>query len=57
MEILVENERVVLIPKKRRKFKTWVETSPTTGLPVIVSERGAPKITSEWVASMMEDFP
>ncbi len=57
LEILVENERVVLVPKKRRKFKTWVETSPMTGLPVIVSEPGAPKITSEWVAKMMEDFP
>lgn len=57
LEILVEEERVVLVPKKRRKFKTWIETSSRTGLPVIVSEPGAPKITGEWVARMMEDFP
>ncbi len=57
LEVLVENERVVLVPKKRRKFKTWVETSPVTGLPVIVSEKGAPKITSDWVAQMMEEIP
>jgi len=57
MEAKVDNGNVVLIPKQRRKFRTWIGKSPITGLPVLMSEPGAPKITSEWVAKMMEDFP
>ena len=56
-EAKVEGGNILLIPKKRRKFRTWIGKSPVTGMAVIMSEAGAPKITSEWVATMMEDFP
>jgi len=57
LDIRADDDCVVLIPKRRRKFKTWIEKSPITGMPVIVSERGAPKLTSEWVRQQLEDFP
>jgi AbrB family looped-hinge helix DNA binding protein len=57
LEAKVEGDHILLIPKKRRKFRTWIGKSPLTGMPVLMTEAGAPKITSEWVAKMMEDFP
>ena len=57
LEAKVEGDHILLIPKKRRKFRTWIGKSPVTGMAVLMSEPGAPKITSEWVAKMMEDFP
>ncbi len=57
LRLVLKEDQMTLVPEKKRKFKTWVETSPVTGLPVIVSEAGAPKITSAWVAKMMEEFP
>ncbi len=57
LEAQVEKDYVKLIPKKRRKFRTWVGKSRVTGLPVIMSEPDAPKITNEMVAKLLQDFP
>jgi AbrB family looped-hinge helix DNA binding protein len=57
LAVRIENGELILTPPKRRKFKTWVESSPTTGLPVIVSEPDAPTMTGEWVRKQLEDFP
>jgi AbrB family looped-hinge helix DNA binding protein len=57
VEAKVDNGNILLIPKKQRKFRTWIGKSPVTGMAVIMSEPGAPKITSEMVAKLMEDFP
>jgi AbrB family looped-hinge helix DNA binding protein len=57
LTVVVENGSLKLTPRKKRKFRTWIGKSPITGMAVLMSEPGAPKITSEWVAKMMEDFP
>jgi AbrB family looped-hinge helix DNA binding protein len=57
LEVKIEADHILLIPKKRRKFRTWIGKSPRTEFPVIISEPGAPKITSERVAKLMDDFP
>jgi bifunctional DNA-binding transcriptional regulator/antitoxin component of YhaV-PrlF toxin-antitoxin module len=57
VEAKVANGNILLIPNKQRKFRTWIGKSPITGMPVLMSEPGAPKITSEMVEKMLEDFP
>ena len=57
LDVLVENERVILVPKKRKKRKGRIVKDPITGMAMLTMGPGAPKITSEWVAKMMEDFP
>lgn len=53
----VKNGDLVLSPKRRRKFKTRIITSPITGLPVLTSGPNAPTLTNEMVAEMLADFP
>jgi AbrB family looped-hinge helix DNA binding protein len=57
LEAMIQGDRIVLIPQKPRKFRTWIGKSSITGLPVLMSEAGAPKITNEQVAKLLEDFP
>ena len=57
LDVLVEGERIILVPKRRKKFKARIVKDPITGMPVLTMGPGAPKITSEWVAKMLEDFP
>ena len=57
LEVRIENERVVLTPPKSAKRKGRIVKDPITGLPVLTFGPGAPVVTSEWVAKMMEDFP
>jgi AbrB family looped-hinge helix DNA binding protein len=57
LNVLVENERIILVPKQRKKRKARIIKDPITGMPVLTLGPGAPKITSEWVAKMLEDFP
>ena len=57
LEARVEKNHIVLIPKKPRKFRTWIGKSPITGLPLLMSEAGAPQVTNEQVAKLLEDFP
>lgn len=54
----VKDGNIVLSPKPKTKvFKTWIGKDPITGLPVLMAEEGAPKLTSEMVAEMLVDFP
>jgi AbrB family looped-hinge helix DNA binding protein len=53
----IKNGNIVLTPRKKKVFKTWIATDPITGLAVLVAEEGAPKLTSEQVAEMLADFP
>ena len=64
IEALPDQDRQILIemlmesaPKAPRKFKTWIGTSPATGLPVMMSEPGAPQVTSAEVRALLTDFP
>ena len=53
----VKNGDIVLSPKRPRKFKTRIITSPITGLPVLTSGPNAPILTNEMVAEILADFP
>jgi bifunctional DNA-binding transcriptional regulator/antitoxin component of YhaV-PrlF toxin-antitoxin module len=53
----IQNGNIVLTPTKKKVYKTWIGKSPITGLPVLMAEKGAPKLTSEQVAEMLADFP
>jgi len=57
LDAKIEGDHILLIPKKRAKRKGRIIKDPVTGMPVLTFGPGAPVITSEWVARMMEDFP
>jgi AbrB family looped-hinge helix DNA binding protein len=56
-ETSVEDGRVVLTPRFRRRFKFKIVDDPITGLPVISAEGDVPILTSEEVADILADFP
>jgi bifunctional DNA-binding transcriptional regulator/antitoxin component of YhaV-PrlF toxin-antitoxin module len=47
---------IVLLPKRRRKYRTKIGVSPLSGLPVVMSDPRAPKITSEVVKMLLGDY-
>lgn len=53
----VQDGNVVLKPRKKKVYKTWITTDPITGMAVLAAEEGAPKLTNEMVAEMLADFP
>jgi AbrB family looped-hinge helix DNA binding protein len=57
LEIVMERDRVILVPPKRKKRKGRIVIDPKTGMAAVTFGPGAPVITSEWVAKMLEDFP
>jgi len=57
LEIVMEKDRVILVPPKRKKRKGRIIIDPKTGMVAVTFGPGAPIITSEWVAKMLEDFP
>ena len=57
LEIVMEKDRVILVPPKRKKRKGRIVIDPKTGMAAVTLGPGAPVITSEWVAKMLEDFP
>lgn len=57
LEVKTANGSIVLTPRKRRSKKAIISTDPTTGLPVLKAEPGAPVLTSKQVEEMLADFP
>jgi AbrB family looped-hinge helix DNA binding protein len=57
LEAKIEGRHIVLTPTKARRYRIRTETSPQTGLPVLVAREGAPQLTSERVAEMLAAFP
>lgn len=57
LEAKIQGNRIVLIPQKPLKRKGRIIKDPITGLPVLTFGSGAPKITNEQVAKLLEDFP
>ncbi len=57
LEARIEAGRIVLIPRKRRSYKTKIITDPVTGLPVLSAGPDAPVLTSKAVREMLADFP
>jgi AbrB family looped-hinge helix DNA binding protein len=57
LEVTVEGGNVVLTPMRRTKRKGRIVKDPVTGMPVLTFGPGAPIITNEMVAKLLEDFP
>jgi AbrB family looped-hinge helix DNA binding protein len=57
LEIFLEGDRIVLTSAKRKKRKGRIVKNPITGLPAVTFGPGAPVITNEMVAKLLEDFP
>jgi AbrB family looped-hinge helix DNA binding protein len=57
LEVTVENDRVVLTPTVKKRKPVRLGTSPLTGLPVLIADKSAPKLTSAQVKGMLSDFP
>ncbi len=57
LQLVLKENQMTLVPKKPKKRKGKIIKDPITGMPALTFGPGAPKITSEWVAKMMEDFP
>jgi len=57
LEAKIEAGRIILIPKKRRSYKTKIIIDPITGFPVLSAGPDAPVLTSKAVREMLADFP
>jgi len=57
MQLLLKEDQMTLVPKKPKKRKGRIVIDPKTGMAAVTLGPGAPVITSEWVAKMLEDFP
>ncbi len=56
-ETRIEGDRIVLVPKKKRRQKYRIIKHPRTGLPVISAGKNAPRITNQQVIDMLAEFP
>ena len=57
LDAKVEGGRIVLTPRRKRKWKAKIITDPITGLPVLSAGPDAPILTSKQVAEILSDFP
>jgi AbrB family looped-hinge helix DNA binding protein len=57
LDVQVEGERIVLVPRRKRQPKARIVTDPITGMPVLSAGPDAPTLTSEQVAELLKDFP
>jgi AbrB family looped-hinge helix DNA binding protein len=57
LQFLMKEDQMTLVPKKPKKRKGRIVIDPKTGMAAVTFGPGAPVITSEWVAKMLEDFP
>ena len=53
----IEAGRIVLTPRKNRRYKVRIVTDPITGLPVLSVGPDAPVLTSKEVQEILVDFP
>ncbi len=57
LDVQIEGERIVLVPRRKRHKKARIITDPITGMPVLSAGPDAPMLTSEMVAELLKDFP
>lgn len=57
LDVQIEGERIVLVPRRKRQRKARIVTDPITGMPVLSPGPDAPVLTSEQVAELLKDFP
>ncbi len=57
LDVQIEDERIVLVPRRKRQRKARVVSDPITGMPVLSAGPDAPILTSDQVAELLRDFP
>jgi AbrB family looped-hinge helix DNA binding protein len=57
LDARVENGRIVLIPRNKRKYRVKFVTDPVTGLPALSAGPKAPTLTSKEVEEILANFP
>jgi AbrB family looped-hinge helix DNA binding protein len=57
LDIRVENDQVILTPRKKRAPKARIIKDARTGKSVLYAGPEAPTLTSEQVAELLVDFP
>jgi AbrB family looped-hinge helix DNA binding protein len=53
----IENDRIVLVPARKRSRKPRIVHSRVSGFPVISLGKNAPRLTSKQVADLLTEFP
>jgi len=57
LELLMKEKEFTLVPSATKKRKGRIVKNPITGLPCVTFGPGAPVITNEMVAKLLEEFP
>jgi len=57
LDVDLENDAIVLRPRRPKRRKLKIIVDPRTGLAVATAGPGAPRLTSEQVAELLADFP
>ena len=57
LDVNVESGRIVLTPRKTRPHRVQIQTSPITGLPVLIAGNDAPILSSKEVGEILTNFP
>lgn len=53
----IENNRIILTPRRKRRRSAKLTTDPVTGLPVLSAGPNAPQLTSKEVDEILTNFP
>ena len=53
----VENGRIILTPRSKRRHRVKFVTDPVTGLPALSAGPNAPALTGKEVEEILENFP
>ena len=53
----IEDGRIVLTPRRRRRHPAKIVTDPITGLPALSAGSNAPKLSSKDVEEILASFP
>jgi AbrB family looped-hinge helix DNA binding protein len=57
LETKIENDRIVLVPTRKRSPRVRILRDPLTLLPVFTAGPNAPLLTSKRVAEILAEFP
>lgn len=57
LDIELDGDRIVLIPRKSSRASGRIVTDEVTGLPVFDAGEDAPPLTDEQVKALLADFP
>jgi hypothetical protein len=57
LDVNLESGRIVLTPRRVRRYKPRIVIDPVTGLPMLTAGPNAPLLTSADVEEMLSEFP